>query len=129
MHDFNTDLGIVRTALIKYTREETTVDFRFFGKNLYCTFTPIAVVCAVPVDGVAVTVIVYVPVVVPGFPPPVPPPPEFELLQPAPAATTTNRRNASEARCHRLCPEVTNRKHKQNRNIAPAATGHPYANV
>jgi hypothetical protein len=87
----------------------------------YCTLTVIAVVCAVPVDGVAVTVKVYVPVVVPGF---VEPPLNPLPLQLIPAAATTASNTARGTNFHRRCLGTMKRKKAPAREIATPAKGH-----
>src|ERR1700726_2813752 len=67
----------------------------------------IVVVCAAPLAGVAVTVIVYVPSVVPGLPPP---PPLLALPQLVPTARTAKSKIASNTRPRRFCAEIPSRK-------------------
>jgi hypothetical protein len=88
----------------------------------YCTLTVIAVVCAVPVDGVAVTVKVYVPVVVPGFvtPPPAPEPPPLQLI---PAAATTASNTTSGTNFQRRWLGTISKKKIPAREIATPAKG------
>ena len=80
--------------------------------------------CAGPVDGVAVTVIVYVPTVVPGVPPPLLLPPEFVPPQP-PAAATMNARSVRKTTCRRHCLGSRNKTNRQTSDITAISPGQP----
>jgi hypothetical protein len=91
----------------------------FRVRSSYITLTVIADVVAVPADGVAVTVMVYAPTVVPGFVGPVGPlPPQL-----TPAATITTSRIASGTNFHLRCLGTLKRIRKQTRETAAPARG------